>query len=1039
MDKGYKSPILFIIGGLLTVIFAFNNCGQGFESLSSNGLSVSILNSGQKLNVVQTYPDGTYETRSASYEVFEGQVYVDGMNVGSSEVLKPGDTFYRTTPSDQDSRVKQDFVVEGLNYTRNAQTGVRNAAKSFFASDAVWNDIRAGISQNRVLYIDDDSDSIRTIRTYIQKFNREMNDYNIDFQVAENRSGRYPKLIFKDATTSDRFKISRLQGVGYFASSTLFQSRYPGVSINLVKNTNGQYLTYHDFAQSVMAVLGFAPEHYRVGANRFIGFNRDRALTVTVDGVTDHIKRYDNLSKSDNFNSSIPIDFDSVMLDSSARFNSLGPNFSSQPVIYNKATGEPLPEKDKLSEGDLDELTSLFGPKQPSDVLSQGKVSIDSQEMLMSKSDIDDRYNLSDDELDELSFDKSLFNLERSEDNHNLQILRVSLCTQKSLISGTNPPAVKLARYWDKSDGTKEIRRFDPSGSATKLNNVAKPCLHTDYKNNSGYQLVYYFFKAPLTNGAPVNLLNESVDANKDDKYFIELAESGFVAGTPENPFFSRVSFRGVQYSFNTYKFMKKYNSFNNYLSLNTSGRLDIYNLNSSQRFMARMVYNLPLSPESTRSANALIRCELSSTQLNSMLSGVSDVDSANIAVRLNDEHIARSLAYDKRHYAISKYFSGNCTDEQRAVVRHKLLEALGQSVGPTPEDNSSGPVIVNNGDGQITIGGTSFPICDGSETNIDPQGFAWQQNIGKTCVIECSDKYMDVKGSEGCNESEPEDETPPENNDSSCPGIQIASVSVQSATSGIVSWTLTGDRSALNEVKVIFKDGNSKRELTQPTVVQTYIQYTHGPKKTDRVQLKAVCENGEAWSANFEMAAASSVALIPDNPGDNTTPGDNNSGAETLNQGARSWPVCDGSEINEDSNGFAWMDNVRKTCIVRCNAKYKEIKNNPNHCNSNNNDGSSGDKPICQDPNSDSDGDGWGYENDQSCIMPTNPGGTGGSGNDVVVYAEKDRNNCDELRSVTHVVYDGNKLEVNRAESNDYWIQFKEQASDGKYGVACK
>ena len=172
-NKGSVLPIVAIVACMIGVSVGYTNCGAGFSGNSLDGLS-SALGFG-KLNVLSTEPDGSYGVTEVEYRKSNGEVIVNGLNVASTEILKPGDTYYQTTPANLESQRKQDFVVSSLSYESSQRNNIKVAqALKTNSTTGIWGTIRSGILANKVLYYDNNSHWIAQIRQYESRFNKEL-------------------------------------------------------------------------------------------------------------------------------------------------------------------------------------------------------------------------------------------------------------------------------------------------------------------------------------------------------------------------------------------------------------------------------------------------------------------------------------------------------------------------------------------------------------------------------------------------------------------------------------------------------------------------------------------------------------------------------------------------------------------------------------------------------------------------------------------------------------------------------------------------
>ena len=126
-------------------------------------------------------------------------------------------------------------------------------------------------------------------------------------------------------------------------------------------------------------------------------------------------------------------------------------------------------------------------------------------------------------------------------------------------------------------------------------------------------------------------------------------------------------------------------------------------------------------------------------------------------------------------------------------------------------------------------------------------------------------------------------------------------------------------------------------------------------------------------------------------------------------------------------------------------NNPVKPTANNPTKPPANN--GFIDGKPICKGRNADPDGDGYGWENNQSCVVVNN-----GSGNNPVkpttppptkptanngetrVYENM---SCSKVRRGSRINFNGHRTTVNN--DPNWWIQFKRPNSKGAWGIKCR
>lgn len=96
----------------------------------------------------------------------------------------------------------------------------------------------------------------------------------------------------------------------------------------------------------------------------------------------------------------------------------------------------------------------------------------------------------------------------------------------------------------------------------------------------------------------------------------------------------------------------------------------------------------------------------------------------------------------------------------------------------------------------------------------------------------------------------------------------------------------------------------------------------------------------------------------------------------------ARQYPSCTDQNSDTDGDGWGWEN--FQTCTMEDTTNGDETTTDT---------GFQGRHPICKSSTSDSDGDGWGYENYKSCIViPTTAAATGtgtGTGNSDIIYSQ--------------------------------------------------
>jgi mannan endo-1,4-beta-mannosidase len=103
-------------------------------------------------------------------------------------------------------------------------------------------------------------------------------------------------------------------------------------------------------------------------------------------------------------------------------------------------------------------------------------------------------------------------------------------------------------------------------------------------------------------------------------------------------------------------------------------------------------------------------------------------------------------------------------------------------------------------------------------------------------------------------------------------------------------------------------------------------------------------------------IAATSATASVYS--GGNSNNGGNNNGGNASCGTQDGNPIC--CDVNSDPDGDGWGWENNQSCVVT---------NSSNNSNNNPACGTQDGTPICCDANSDPDGDGWGWENEQSCV----------------------------------------------------------------------
>lgn len=219
MDKVSKSPILFIITGLLSVIFAFNNCGVGFEANSVTGDLGSLLGFNKLGNhLVTTHydSDGVAQLRKVPYTVEGTNVMLYGhTHIGSIDDIKSGD-YVETPQLASDSRISQ-INLRRSKLDSNGQQAVNkggylssirresNGKRIFFYH---W---RGGARNNGNVRLEPVSASgLRAkMQAEIDKMNEELssNNINLELRAAGNGHNATTKVMVLSEVKSDAYQI----------------------------------------------------------------------------------------------------------------------------------------------------------------------------------------------------------------------------------------------------------------------------------------------------------------------------------------------------------------------------------------------------------------------------------------------------------------------------------------------------------------------------------------------------------------------------------------------------------------------------------------------------------------------------------------------------------------------------------------------------------------------------------------------------------------------------------------------------------------
>ncbi len=116
-----------------------------------------------------------------------------------------------------------------------------------------------------------------------------------------------------------------------------------------------------------------------------------------------------------------------------------------------------------------------------------------------------------------------------------------------------------------------------------------------------------------------------------------------------------------------------------------------------------------------------------------------------------------------------------------------------------------------------------------------------------------------------------------------------------------------------------------------------------------------SVDPDGDGWG--WENNASCIVESTSTNAASNT-------GTSTASDGT---PICASAASDEDNDGWGWENN--RSCVVGGTASVESTSTTNNATNDTTSNDNSG-VPVCNSLAADVDGDGWGYENGQSCIV---------------------------------------------------------------------
>ena len=119
---------------------------------------------------------------------------------------------------------------------------------------------------------------------------------------------------------------------------------------------------------------------------------------------------------------------------------------------------------------------------------------------------------------------------------------------------------------------------------------------------------------------------------------------------------------------------------------------------------------------------------------------------------------------------------------------------------------------------------------------------------------------------------------------------------------------------------------------------------------------------DGWGWENNASCVVNSSSGNTSTSGG---STGSTSTSAATTSTGN---PICSSSASDNDGDGYGWENN--RTCVVISRSSISSSISSSSNSNNNSASVASTGGPICSSRSSDSDGDGWGWENGRSCII---------------------------------------------------------------------
>ncbi len=1118
MDKGYKSPILFIIGGLLTVIFAFNNCGLGFESNSSSSDAVSTLGFNKLGNyLVTTHYDsnGVAQLRHVPYTVDGSRVLLYGeTDIGSTSDIKNGD-FIETPQLASDSRISQ-INLRRSQLSSNVKQAVNkggylssirrdsNGKRIFYY---YWRRGPRTVGAKRLTPVS--SDLRAKMQAEIDKLNEELSSNNINLEFRHSSTNNH-------SSTIKVMILSELSSELHAAYWSYHDDKKSNPETSL-RGSSSQAFIGHMLRRRFMGELGFVAPLFTSKRDEVYNIKQHN---LNADGKNSLLNTIDVGSDAQFFSADTVLSTHSCWKNvrSDCRVSSTDKGNLSFTL---KNGDERVRYKSTFTNSDLSSMKSIYG------VLNSDGEAVDVITKLVAIHV--DRYG----KLNAIGYACKPF----SNDSVDILIERKysgysKVSTNKFTADRTFIPTEDLPDECTDASGNKRRNvSFHVTGTVSELG-LSTSSRADDY----GYFSVYVD-KESTGAGSHTKLEgnhfhNDSAQPsrfrngiyNNTNSNTVVLSYVWTISGQAK---YNRCRFRTESYN-NTPSSPPFFNFYPSGLMRpeNYTGDCKPYVLEKLFGMSRTGISVIDDGPEDNDNSNGETITELTSDHYNTYFAIFSSNSPGYTGtvykyVRENEACVLSPNNYNHSQtkkltaesYAIlhERYFKdaescggsvpptdpipGDCIDT--APVGDGWgwngVESCAVQTEPEPEPEPEAGTCVDtaplgNGWGWNGTESCRVPAVDpdpepsnpdpGACVDTAPIGDGWGWNGTASCRITSepdpsskpvcdvndgagnpgtggSGKFYNSRGEE-CTPVGGAPVTPvPVPNDAEVGDLIFESVKKTSSTSLYVKWRIpnTPAGSIVNQVKIVVKNQDDTTTDNKVVAASSGSTTVVLPSDAKSITLYPVYSYGQ----NNKIGSLSGVYVpmeVDESINGNGQPGPfffappntrevyptpqylENNKCEGLYAGKSI--TYRGQLTKVESVNGNWVKFVKRADGkdgVNCKSEDSsgDLKTGRNGLTCG---GDSG--RVCCEAIDDSDADGWGFENDKSCIFLSS-GDTGGSGSDVVVYAEKDRNNCDELRSVTHVVYNGNKLEVNRAESNDYWIQFKEQASDGKYGVACK